>query len=432
MQSMTEGEDTTTATRDSAQAQIWTLSETRTFVYALPAVPAPGTQSPKAPRLQKLCFQHCGQVQAGQWNCIFERRVDAAQTVTDAAYVWGLDLSGSMQGPHSTGSGPSAGGGDGLSKGAQRATEGSSESEGRTAISGNVTALVDAADGSVVARYDYSPFGMTVLADGPAAAANSWRFSTKYHDPETSLVYYGYRYYSPELGRWINRDPIGERGGLNGSCFAGNRPTGLVDPEGLASWYFPPAVANYVCGKTWNRTKHYNVANFNLWVYRVKVNCVCNYALSWGREQKEGCRNRLFEPLTTSSEPIEKKFWPSQPFWEQYVKVFAETHNSAVSLSLTYKASAYYSNLFDFGVKYSVDAAGSAEKLVWVPPCCKCAHVGAQCTCTGAFTQNPGGPTAVAASLATVYGLSVVSSSYLVPNFVRLGGQILQTLVASL
>jgi YD repeat-containing protein len=67
-----------------AQAQTWPLSETRPFVYDLPAVSAPGTQS------QAL--------QAGGWNCIFERRVDAAQTVTDAAYVWGLDLSGSMQG----------------------------------------------------------------------------------------------------------------------------------------------------------------------------------------------------------------------------------------------------------------------------------------------------------------------------------------------
>jgi RHS repeat-associated protein len=108
------------------------------------------------------------------------------------------------------GSRPRTSGGDGLSKGAQRATEGSSESEGRTATSGNVTALVDAADGSVVAHYDYSPFGMTVLADGPAAAANPWRFSTKYHDTETSLVYCGYRYYSSELGRWMNRDPIGD------------------------------------------------------------------------------------------------------------------------------------------------------------------------------------------------------------------------------
>jgi RHS repeat-associated protein len=37
-----------------------------------------------------------------------------------------------------------------------------------------------------------------------------FRFSSEYLDPETGLVYYGFRYYSPELGRWMSRDPIGE------------------------------------------------------------------------------------------------------------------------------------------------------------------------------------------------------------------------------
>ncbi len=31
----------------------------------------------------------------------------------------------------------------------------------------------------------------------------------------TGMRYYGYRYYNPEIGRWVNRDPIGELGGLN-------------------------------------------------------------------------------------------------------------------------------------------------------------------------------------------------------------------------
>jgi hypothetical protein len=35
-------------------------------------------------------------------------------------------------------------------------------------------------------------------------------------------VYYNYRYYSPELGRWLSRDPIGENGGWNLYGFVGN------------------------------------------------------------------------------------------------------------------------------------------------------------------------------------------------------------------
>jgi hypothetical protein len=38
---------------------------------------------------------------------------------------------------------------------------------------------------------------------------NFW-FSTKYLDHETGFYYYGYRFYSPDLNRWMNRDPLGD------------------------------------------------------------------------------------------------------------------------------------------------------------------------------------------------------------------------------
>jgi RHS repeat-associated protein len=40
------------------------------------------------------------------------------------------------------------------------------------------------------------------------ARANPFRFSTKYQDDETDLLYYGFRYYNPNTGRWISRDPL--------------------------------------------------------------------------------------------------------------------------------------------------------------------------------------------------------------------------------
>ena len=51
--------------------------------------------------------------------------------------------------------------------------------------------------------------------------------------PHIHVHYYGYRYYSAELGRWINRDPIEERGGLNVYCFIGNNAVNSVDMLGL-------------------------------------------------------------------------------------------------------------------------------------------------------------------------------------------------------
>ena len=54
------------------------------------------------------------------------------------------------------------------------------------------------------------------------AKANPFRFSTKYQDDETDLLYYGYRYYSANAGRWNSRDPIGESGGKNLYAFVSN------------------------------------------------------------------------------------------------------------------------------------------------------------------------------------------------------------------
>jgi len=57
--------------------------------------------------------------------------------------------------------------------------------------------------------------------------------STKYFDDESELAYYGYRYYSPEMGRWVSRDPIGQWGGINLYIIGNNAPISGVDVLGL-------------------------------------------------------------------------------------------------------------------------------------------------------------------------------------------------------
>jgi RHS repeat-associated protein len=57
--------------------------------------------------------------------------------------------------------------------------------------------------------------------------------STKYFDDESELAYYGYRYYSPELGRFVSRDPAEEQGGLGLYVIAGNDILNEIDPFGL-------------------------------------------------------------------------------------------------------------------------------------------------------------------------------------------------------
>ena len=84
--------------------------------------------------------------------------------------------------------------------------------------------LVKADGTELTARYEYGPFGEVIRATGPMAEANPFRFSTKYQDAETDLLYYGYRYYRADTGRWLSRDPIMEHGGLNLYGFVLNNP----------------------------------------------------------------------------------------------------------------------------------------------------------------------------------------------------------------
>ncbi|QOJ13665.1 MAG: RHS repeat-associated core domain-containing protein [Planctomycetia bacterium] len=89
------------------------------------------------------------------------------------------------------------------------------------------------ASGRMVATYEYDPYGNTVSKSGTYADTNLFRFSTKFLDAETGLYYYGYRYYSPRLGRWVSRHPIEEAGGVNLYRGIDNRPTNDVDGLGL-------------------------------------------------------------------------------------------------------------------------------------------------------------------------------------------------------
>ena len=101
----------------------------------------------------------------------------------------------------------------------------------------NVMSLIDAA-GTKAAEYVYDPFGRLLSSTGELAEINPFRFSSEYHDDETGLVYYNYRYYSPELGRWISRDPIEEEGGVNLYAMVENSPVNKIDLYGNISRLF--------------------------------------------------------------------------------------------------------------------------------------------------------------------------------------------------
>ena len=152
------------------------------------------------------------------WNPILETVVTQDST-NRIAYLWGPDLSDTLHG---------AGGVGGLL---------AVSIDGAYCFpccdaNGNVTAYV-AEDGTLAASYTYDAFGNAVSATGPLADAFTHRFSTKPYDPEFGLYYYGYRFYSPSLGRFLNRDPIEESGGENLYALCRNNALSEVDSLGL-------------------------------------------------------------------------------------------------------------------------------------------------------------------------------------------------------
>jgi len=77
------------------------------------------------------------------------------------------------------------------------------------------------------------------------------RVSPKTHTPDRQLHISGLRYYNPELGRWVNRDPIGEQGGVNLYGFVGNDAVLHFDQLGLTRAWDPNDPSTFIGNGIW-------------------------------------------------------------------------------------------------------------------------------------------------------------------------------------
>jgi len=94
---------------------------------------------------------------------------------------------------------------------------------------GSVIALSDAA-GDTVVTYEYSIYGVPASSD--VNIPNPFQFTGRRFDSETGLYYYRARMYNPNIGRFLQTDPIGYGDGMNWYAYCGNNPTGFTDPSG--------------------------------------------------------------------------------------------------------------------------------------------------------------------------------------------------------
>ena len=116
---------------------------------------------------------------------------------------------------------------------------------------GSVTSLSGTA-GAIANNYTYDSFGNPVASTG--TIQNSFRYTAREFDTETSLYYYRARYYDPSTGRFLNEDPLGYGGGINFYRYASDNPVSLKDPFGLTVTvnYWPssgiPGTSNFNYG----------------------------------------------------------------------------------------------------------------------------------------------------------------------------------------
>jgi RHS repeat-associated protein len=192
-------------------------------------------------RIRTTLFTNNGSTPSSQilyvydgWKCVAELDALSGNQIV-RKYTWGLDLAGSIT-DTSTGN-----------VGALLWLIDSATSKTHVHLydrNGNVSGLVEATTRKRSATYDYDAFGQMTVCYGDYAKKNPFGFSTKHTDFATGLCYYGYRWYSPMHGRWLSRDPIGEKGGLNLFGFLDNNRTNQIDVLGLSGCKCGPDISN--------------------------------------------------------------------------------------------------------------------------------------------------------------------------------------------
>lgn len=90
---------------------------------------------------------------------------------------------------------------------------------------------MNAQTGEVAQRIDYDAWGNVTNDTNPGF--QPFGYAGGIYDRDTGLTRFGARDYDPEIGRWLSKDPIGFRGGLNHYAYVNNDPVNLIDPTGL-------------------------------------------------------------------------------------------------------------------------------------------------------------------------------------------------------
>jgi RHS repeat-associated protein len=126
---------------------------------------------------------------------------------------------------------------------------------------GSVRRETDSAGQPTLSR-EYDPYGNLLSAEN----VGGYAFTGREWDVETQLYYYRARYYDPGLGRFVSEDPAGVEFGPNLYAYVRNRPTTLVDPQGLMDLnLFEEGTEEYIVAQRESVRGMYTVAGHGIY-----------------------------------------------------------------------------------------------------------------------------------------------------------------------
>ena len=152
---------------------------------------------------------------------------------------------------------------------------------------GSVRDVIDGTSGALVASFDYGPYGSLTRSSG--TVTTDYGYAGLYTHANSGLLLATYRALDPNTGRWINRDPIRERGGINLYGYANGNPLSFADPSGLActasnmtvSCSTPYGPISFAQPPTWPGTLNGSTPDYHAYTIPVPLNgananCVMN------------------------------------------------------------------------------------------------------------------------------------------------------------
>ena len=274
----------------------------------------------------------------------------------------------------------------------------------------------------IAERYDYDAYGQpTIYTDdggdsdwwdgdedpnNESLINNAYTFTGRRLDTLDSgdlvIIYYRARYYSPNTGRFLSRDPIGYADSMNLYEYVDSRPGILVDPYGLLSWNSIDInwnISGTGCSQTGSASVSIEVSTLPLIDFFADSDTTVEVSgsFAWTGQTQAQCVSSYTPWTWTQSRDF--KGWPPS------VSVSANGNAPDAQASVSMSMSAYYNWILDAGVTGSASISAQASDREWVPACCDCLKttLGASLT-VEKKTNVTGTAAAVAVVVAAWYG----------------------------